>query len=98
MITKFVYQYQEEIQESLPFTKVKKSKKKSPILDGHIFKVRYDGELEPKSLCGKTKQDIGKTIERENRVVNLPVCPECAEAWKNDPESEWQKFIKPAVK
>jgi hypothetical protein len=87
-----------EVQEALPFTKARKTKKRVPTGEGHVFVIRYDGEAEAKSLCGKTKQEIGETkelkgLERDVRIVSLPLCEGCGEAWKNHPESEWSRFV-----
>src|SRR5688572_32409195 len=64
------YEAKEEVQDALPFTKVRKSKKYIPSGCGHIFKVKIDGELKEQSLCGIPKYEISAIKDRKSTRLN----------------------------
>lgn len=73
----------------------------APTGEGHIFKMVRNSksgkmELSPYSMCGKGQWDtVGKNaMIREGAVVSLPICEECAAAWREDAASPWTKWAR----
>jgi hypothetical protein len=68
--------------------------------EGHIFELVRDKktgnlDLPPRSLCGKGVTDVGgpdRMIMAE-RVQTLPICPDCLNVWKTDPNGPFAKWI-----
>lgn len=72
-----------------------------PAGNGHIFKMVHNKktgkvELADRSLCEKGQYDlVGKdAVMRDSALGHLPMCPECATAWRLDPASPWAKFVR----
>ena len=93
----FVYERKTEIDEPL-FQDQRRRVRTVPTGTGHIFELDIEGNAESFSLCRKERAKIAKvTGEYKTRISTLPLCEDCAEAWKHHPRSEWHKYVATVV-
>jgi hypothetical protein len=69
-----------------------------PAGEVHIFQVETVDSftaLAAYSMCSMERAQIGEqTKDTDKRPNGLPMCARCEAAWKNHPESPWQKWAK----
>jgi len=101
----FVYQFK-WVQQNNMFTN-RPEKIKEPIGPAHLFEVvvhhlpRLHGTLKsqviketaPRSLCGKSRSEIGALISETEARPHSNICAECERIYKADPRSPWYNFV-----
>lgn len=88
---KYIYKLGKQVQYAIPgMTSTAVVVSDAKIL-AHIF-VDDATNAGNVTMCGLTRQEIGKVKESKTLTRGVPMCKGCEESWKSHPSSEWQRW------